>query len=78
MALGSGHAALNAEVQVCESVEAQRSSSPTVVAGSVAEFAFLDLYADAMRALTHSISMLERLEALPPFGIEAKAFGASA
>ncbi len=45
---------------------------------SVAEYMFLDLYADAVQTLSHYITMLERVEAIPPFGLGAKSFGAFA
>jgi hypothetical protein len=45
---------------------------------SVADYAFLDLYADAVQTLDHYISLLGRLEAIAPFALDAKSFGASA
>jgi hypothetical protein len=40
---------------------------------TTAEYAFNDLYEDAVQTLQHYISMLERLEAIPRFGPEAAA-----
>jgi hypothetical protein len=53
------------------------SSGTIRVSRSVAEYAFLDLYADAVQTLGHYITMLERLEAIPPFGLDAKSFRAA-
>jgi hypothetical protein len=38
-----------------------------------AEYSFTDLYADAVETLRHYVTMLERLEAIPTFGLEAAA-----
>jgi hypothetical protein len=38
-----------------------------------AEYAFLDLYEDAVQTLRHYVVLLERLDAIPRFGPEALA-----
>jgi hypothetical protein len=42
------------------------------------EYAFLDLYNDAIETFKHFITMLERLEKIAPFGLDVAAFKASA
>lgn len=42
------------------------------------EYAFLDLYSDAVQAFKHYVAVLQRLEAIAPFGLDVAALRATA